>query len=120
MTSDIALYHFLILKVLSFFYVQLQCCIKKKCFSIFVECSPHGKFNSEHFMKSNFLALDRYLIRYCTKNPGVILCGRFVDKCSTFLGNILKFRPFASLLRKLCFREKFFFRDISVRGLRIV
>ena len=22
---------------------------------------PHGKFNSGHFMKSNFLALDRYL-----------------------------------------------------------
>ena len=30
------------------------------------------------------------------------------------------FRIFASSLRKLCFRENFFFRDISVRVLTIV
>ena len=32
----------------------------------------------------------------------------------------LEFLIFASSLRKLCFREKIFFRDISVRVLRIV
>ena len=32
----------------------------------------------------------------------------------------LKISYFASSLRKLCFREKIFFRDISVRVLRIV
>ena len=99
MPSDIVLYHFLILKALSFFYVQHQCCIRIFFFffSIFVECLPHGKIISEHFMKSNSLALDRYLRRYseetkkilraafilqvtgmltyyCTKNPGVVLC----------------------------------------------
>ena len=66
MTSDIFLYHFLILKVLSFFYVQPQMCKKKKIW-IFVECLTHGKFNPGHFMKSNFLALDRYLSRYSGK-----------------------------------------------------
>ena len=60
MTSDIFLYHFLILEVLLFFYVQPHMC-KKKIFWIFVECLSHGKFNSGHFMKSNFFAWDRYL-----------------------------------------------------------
>ena len=36
-------------------------------FLIFVECLPHGKFNSGPFMKSNFLGLDRYLRRYSEK-----------------------------------------------------
>ena len=58
MTSGIFLYHFLILKLLSFFYVQPQMCKKK-----FFKFSSSAKFNSEHFMKNNFVALDRCLRR---------------------------------------------------------
>ena len=79
---------------------------------------PHGKFNSGHFMKSNFLALDRYLRRYSEKTkksaargfsfasnrkslPTIVLKtqGSYyagdnvsVVKCSTFVDNIWKFR----------------------------
>ena len=40
---------------------------KKKVFLIFAKCLPHGKFNSGHLVKSNFLALIRYLRRYSEK-----------------------------------------------------
>ena len=92
---------------------------QKNSFSIFVEGLPHGKFYYGHFMKSNFLALDRYLRRYSAKTKKSAARGFYfasnrkflprsvlktqasyyagdnvpVDKCSTFPGNILEFRP---------------------------
>ena len=50
-----------------------------------------------------------YLIRHCCRKIDGLFRQFFCAK-----------RYFASLLRKLCFREKIFFRDISVRVLRIV
>ena len=84
-----------------------------------MENFPHGKFNSGHFIRSKFLALDRYLSKYSEETkksaarrfyfasnrkslPTIVLKPQAsyysgdnvsVDKFSTFLGNILKFRP---------------------------
>ena len=78
-------------------------------------------------MWCNFLALDRYLRKYSEKTkksaargfyfasnrkslPTVVLKTQgscyagdnvSVNKCSTFLGNILKLRPFLALTRRL-------------------
>ena len=124
MTSDIVLYHFLILEV---FLRSTSMLHQQHFFLIFVECLPHEKFNSGHFMKSKFLALYRHLRRYSEKTkksavhgfyfasnrkslPTIVLKtqGSYfagdnvsVDKWSTFLGNIFKFRPFLALTPRL-------------------
>ena len=47
---------------------------QKKNLLIFVECLPHAKCNSGHFMTSNFLALDQYLRRYSEKTKKKVSC----------------------------------------------
>ena len=127
MTSDIVLISFFDTYSFIMFLRSTSMLHQKNFFLIFGQYLTHGKFNSEHFMRSNFLALDRYSRRYSEKtkksaardfcfasnrksSPTIILKtqGSYyagdnvsVDKCSTFLGNIVKFRPFLALTPRL-------------------